>query len=250
MLRFFRKIRLNLFFKGQAARYLGYALGEIVLIVIGILIALKIQNWNEQNKLDAYEISILREISSALKSDQEIIEEHFVTRLELKENAQRELMSLAGQGTDVSAEEFMKLFSDLAIDFSFGFNSAPYDNLKSAGFERISNSDLRRHIINTYSILFPKYEEFIVTHNRDNDRRSEDSLGEFLQEKLITENGETRIVIVPRVDQVITHPSFLRVLNFETWKAQHQRYRLDSIIEFSENLEQSVNAEIERLTSN
>lgn len=48
MIKFFRKIRLKLLSEGQTAKYLKYAVGEIVLVVIGILIALQINNWNEE----------------------------------------------------------------------------------------------------------------------------------------------------------------------------------------------------------
>ena len=54
MLKFFRKIRQNLIDKGDAKRYLLYAIGEIFLVVIGILIALQINNWNE-NRLERKE---------------------------------------------------------------------------------------------------------------------------------------------------------------------------------------------------
>ncbi|WP_411895202.1 DUF6090 family protein [Winogradskyella sp. A2] len=50
MIKFFRKIRQDLLSKGKTGKYLKYALGEIVLVVIGILIALSINNWNEDNK--------------------------------------------------------------------------------------------------------------------------------------------------------------------------------------------------------
>ena len=50
MIRFFRKIRQNLLSEGKTVKYLKYAIGEIVLVVIGILIALSINNWNEQKK--------------------------------------------------------------------------------------------------------------------------------------------------------------------------------------------------------
>jgi len=47
MIKFFRKIRKNLLNEGKATRYFKYAIGEIILVVIGILIALRINNWNE-----------------------------------------------------------------------------------------------------------------------------------------------------------------------------------------------------------
>jgi predicted transcriptional regulator len=50
MIKFFRKIRQNLLAEGKTGKYLTYAIGEIVLVVIGILIALSINNWNENRK--------------------------------------------------------------------------------------------------------------------------------------------------------------------------------------------------------
>ncbi|MCF1193124.1 DUF6090 family protein [Mangrovimonas sp. AS39] len=50
MIKFFRKIRQNLLSEGKTGKYLKYAIGEIILVVIGILIALQINNWNEDKK--------------------------------------------------------------------------------------------------------------------------------------------------------------------------------------------------------
>jgi len=50
MIKFFRNIRQNLLNEGKTSKYLKYAIGEILLVVIGILIALGINNWNENRK--------------------------------------------------------------------------------------------------------------------------------------------------------------------------------------------------------
>ena len=50
MIKFFRKIRQNLLVENKTGKYLKYAIGEIVLVVIGILIALSINNWNDNRK--------------------------------------------------------------------------------------------------------------------------------------------------------------------------------------------------------
>ena len=50
MIKFFRKIRQNMIKENKVSKYLLYAIGEIILVVIGILIALSINNWNEQMK--------------------------------------------------------------------------------------------------------------------------------------------------------------------------------------------------------
>ncbi|GMQ25458.1 hypothetical protein Aoki45_21400 [Algoriphagus sp. oki45] len=59
MISLFRKIRQKLLQQNRVTRYLAYAVGEIVLVVIGILIALQINTWNEQRKDKEKENSIL-----------------------------------------------------------------------------------------------------------------------------------------------------------------------------------------------
>lgn len=50
MIKFFRKIRQNMIDEGNLKRYLFYAIGEILLVMIGILLALQVNNWNEKRK--------------------------------------------------------------------------------------------------------------------------------------------------------------------------------------------------------
>ena len=57
MLRFFRHIRKQLMEQNKVSTYLLYAIGEILLVVIGILIALQVNNWNEQRKANIKSIS-------------------------------------------------------------------------------------------------------------------------------------------------------------------------------------------------
>jgi hypothetical protein len=51
MIKFFRQIRQNLIMKNNTGKYFKYAIGEIILVVIGILIALQINNWNTTREL-------------------------------------------------------------------------------------------------------------------------------------------------------------------------------------------------------
>ena len=64
MIKFFRKIRQNLLSKGKTGKYLKYALGEIVLVVIGILIALSLNNWKENKKEQQEEYLALKSLHS------------------------------------------------------------------------------------------------------------------------------------------------------------------------------------------
>jgi len=75
MLRFFRTIRKKLMEQNKVRTYLLYAVGEILLVVIGILIALQINNWNEFSKNRNYEIYLLSEVQNNLKEDEALIDE-------------------------------------------------------------------------------------------------------------------------------------------------------------------------------
>jgi hypothetical protein len=69
MIKFFRKIRQNLLSEGKTGKYLKYAIGEIVLVIIGILIALSINTWNEDRKLRIEEHKYLKDLQVEMASN-------------------------------------------------------------------------------------------------------------------------------------------------------------------------------------
>lgn len=71
MIKLLNNIRRNLIFEGKTIRYLKYAVGEIILVVIGILIALQVNNWNEQRKLSLERSEIIRSLISDLKTSRQ-----------------------------------------------------------------------------------------------------------------------------------------------------------------------------------
>ena len=75
MIKFFRKIRYDLMEKNKTGKYFKYAIGEIVLVVIGILIALSINNWNEARKNKQTENNLLIGLKNEFKLNLEKIDE-------------------------------------------------------------------------------------------------------------------------------------------------------------------------------
>lgn len=69
MIKLFRRNRKDKLEEGNTSAYLKYAVGEIVLVVIGILIALGINNWNEGRKIEAKRMELLKGISKELAQD-------------------------------------------------------------------------------------------------------------------------------------------------------------------------------------
>lgn len=73
MLRFFRQLRQRLIIESQFSRYLLYAIGEILLVVIGILIALQVNNWNEERKNDKKVAKYTEGLIADLKKDRRLV---------------------------------------------------------------------------------------------------------------------------------------------------------------------------------
>src|SRR6056300_1110140 len=71
MIKFFRRIRFDLMNNNKTGKYFKYAIGEILLVVIGILIALQINNWNENQKDRIIEKEMLTELITTAKSNHE-----------------------------------------------------------------------------------------------------------------------------------------------------------------------------------
>ncbi len=101
--------------KNKTRKYLKYAIGEIVLVVIGILIALQINNWN-QNRINKNEEKyIIAKLHKDFKENKKQLEEYIIN-LQIEMNAHVELMNLIGESKD----ELLKHNLDSLFYESFG----------------------------------------------------------------------------------------------------------------------------------
>jgi hypothetical protein len=130
-------------------KYFKYAIGEIVLVVIGILIALSINNWNEHRKVDGEIVKALTEIRSNLISDSLSIHQ---TRIEKSED-------INIQSTVIHALESRNIPYD-SIEYHLGrvmiarrivLVDNGYQLMKKFGLERLKNQELRNELINYYT---------------------------------------------------------------------------------------------------
>ena len=74
MIKFFRKIRHSFLSEGKTGKYFKYAIGEIVLVVIGILIALEINNWNESRKLESKKQELIINLINDFEGNIELLQ--------------------------------------------------------------------------------------------------------------------------------------------------------------------------------
>ena len=153
MIKFFRHIRQSMLMENKTSNYLKYAIGEIVLVVIGILIALQINTWN-QNRLDRNEENdIIVKLHKDFKENKKIITD-FIVENKNEMKAQMELMNLIG----ASKEELMKHNIDSLFYVSFGANELSFaentlENIMNSGqLNLLTNEDINV-LLNEWNVL-------------------------------------------------------------------------------------------------
>ncbi|NEV94641.1 hypothetical protein G3567_10845 [Psychroflexus sp. YR1-1] len=112
MITFFRRLRHSILSEGKTVRYLKYALGEIVLVVIGILIALQINNWNERRIQHEKEKEIITSVKNDLKQDRAFIQftiEVIEPKIEAYSTLNRDLFDLY-QNDRKSLDSIFKIY--------------------------------------------------------------------------------------------------------------------------------------------
>ena len=145
MIKFFRHIRQTLIMENKTSKYFKYAIGEIVLVVIGILIALQLNNWNESRKEKAIEISILNELLSNYNIDLISLNEDIeLNKRAVNSNDLIKDVLTNGQEYHDSLDFH---FGSIQYNTQFTLNAGGFENLKSRGFEIISNDAVRKDII-------------------------------------------------------------------------------------------------------
>jgi len=159
MIKFFRKIRQNLILENKTSKYFKYAIGEIVLVVIGILIALNIAEWNNTRHDNKIEIRLLKELHKGVSEDLK----KFNKELEITNNCIYnliELDSLLKLDVPVANEHHYKLFGNVYGMRGLNLNKALYEDLKSTGFGVIKEDKLRSQIIKVFEDNYPYIEGF------------------------------------------------------------------------------------------
>ncbi|MEN2281507.1 DUF6090 family protein [Algoriphagus sp. SE2] len=156
MINFFRKIRQKLLAKNNFRRYLTYAFGEILLVVIGILIAFQLNNWNERQK----QLKLENEYYCRLLEDVRLDQVQFTELLRLAQDrltasnqAVRLLLNKEANKLDIGMEIAL---STKAIYSDFQPNNSAYEDLKSGANLNIISD---KSIIKALNKYFNKVEE-------------------------------------------------------------------------------------------
>ena len=154
MIKFFRNIRKRLLGENRFSKYLIYAVGEIILVVIGILIALQINNLNQKKQRLTQEKVLLEQLRDELL---EVYEDVYADYALLGRGEQSHFQILE------AIEKDLKYADTMAFDFYFLKeeeyiypNTAVYERIKDLGLDIIKNDSLRHNIQLLYDHIYPR----------------------------------------------------------------------------------------------
>ena len=148
--------------QNKNAKYLKYAIGEIVLVVIGILIALQINNWNENRKLKAEENELLTNLSLSFERKLNELEYKNIGREKNINGINRLLENISKQSNAISDDEMFVLMQDIFTWYAVNEEFSIIDMLYSSGkINMISNDSLKAKLIS-----WPDYMEEMLEEQR------------------------------------------------------------------------------------
>lgn len=227
--------------ENKTGKYLKYAIGEIVLVVIGILIALQINNWSEANKNRIYEVRMLSEIEKGLRKDYLNLQEYISAYTTLDSTAK--YFTNLTQNKVTFDDSMLPELWNLNIGRYFQFNRGPYDALKSSGIDRVSNDSIRNHLINFFDFDLSVFQTQIDHANRRY-RPNVELLLSLREYPYLDKNNNWVVNRIP--EDILQKPEFIWLLADIEWRAIRSKETIEGFIPKMDALIQHINDEIDK----
>jgi hypothetical protein len=166
MIPFFRKIRKKMADDNKPTQYARYAIGEIVLVVIGILIALQINNWNEEMIEKRKEQSVLIGLHETFSNNLynlKMVMEGSRTAFD----SSKKLLTLIGpNASDYTSTEVDSLISDMINYSTYDPSTGTIDDIINSGkLNIIQNQELKANISNWSGMLEDANKDILILNN-------------------------------------------------------------------------------------
>ena len=187
MIKLFRKKRYDLMEKNKTGKYLKYAVGEILLVVIGILIAISINNWNETQKFKAEALRVIKELNTEFANNRIVLKER-INDLENANHNVRAVLSYMNKNRDL----IQKINMDSIINNSLYYgnfnpaNSTILELISSGKLNLVSNQSLKQNLYKWIQLLGDSDEDF-----KNQDQQATTQLIPYISKHLSIKNLNT-----------------------------------------------------------
>ena len=238
MIKFFRKIRHGLLSENKISKYALYAIGEIVLVVIGILIALQINQWQNVKQLRETEKKMLFEMEINLTSNLEVMADLIERESDMVENIKYIFDHFqARKSMNDTVRNYLARVGWLE---ELQLVNSTYETLKSIGLGTISSDSLRVDIAQLFEVDYPK--EVNWTNSIANAQLTTLTYPMMLKHYSV----EERLIPV-NFENLMTDPAYKSMLALELGFKKAIILRAGILYEKTENLRKKVQDEIIKL---
>ncbi len=177
MIKIFRNIRKQFIKEGKTSSYFKYAIGEIALVVIGILLALQINNWNEQSKKNELREKYLLSLVEDLKQDTTLVKSQYAFYKSDTIKLQSQIRRIKKNKNSIDTiKKIARYEFDTNIQLITTFSNKTYQTLINTGnidlvdpwlVEELSKLDqLQKLVIDIYSLSMRSYSQILGIYNQ------------------------------------------------------------------------------------
>jgi hypothetical protein len=248
MIKFFRKIRQNLLLENKTGKYFKYAIGEILLVVIGILIALQINNWNTERQNENIRNSFLMKIDLELDYNKRRLNNLSEIYDGILEQNIKLYDTLLVKITPENVEDYLKVNNFNAS--TLNLSSSTFEQMKSTGNLHTLKTDTLLNAIETYYKLCEREDFYLRQINERITSNTLEEINHGLRKAQLDFYANGIDYTLKKNGWLLDSDSdeyaeFIRELLFTNYSIRDILNRIDSIIDSSNNLKELIKKELE-----
>ena len=249
MIKFFRKIRKNLLSENKFSKYLIYAIGEIVLVMIGILLALSVSNWNTERQENEANTRLLKKLDSELQLNIDRLsflknhESGYVNKIKRSDSIQ----TILSKG--LSENDIEMVVKSYYESNTLNLHTSTYEEMKNTGRLYKLGSDSLLDEIETYYRLCDRENYYVLQINKEVHSQIRRNINNGLfkvQQDYYTFGKEVTMKDNPWIfnSQSDEYKNIMREVNYATFFTKNILSRVNRLIDSSEKLQESIREEL------
>lgn len=251
MIKFFRKIRKNLLSENKFSKYLLYAIGEIVLVMIGILLALQVSNWNTQRQENQANVLLLKKLDSELQLNINRLVDlkdggvSYENRIERSDSLQIMLSN------GLTKNNIDRAIKNYFVSNTLNLYTSTYEEMKNTGRLYKLGSEKLLNEIETYYRLCEREEFYVLQINNEVHLQIKNDINNGwykVQQDYYTFGKELTIKDNPWLfdRQSQEYKNISRQVNYANFYTKNILKRVNRLIDSSEKLQEIIKIELNK----